>query len=90
MGEARTDRTGLRWVIAHRGPGLLNFCRLPVGRHGLPENPVHLTLGRKAPASEAPKARGNRFMALLSRPRADRLSNVGLQDRLPIYGERTL
>ena len=54
--EARTDRTGLCRLIARRGPGLPNLCRLLVGRHALPEHPAHLTLGGDASTSGTSKA----------------------------------
>jgi len=75
-GEARTDQTGLRRLIAHRGPGLPNLCRLVVGGHARPEPSLHITLGRDASASKTAIARGNLFIDLPSRPRADRRRNV--------------
>jgi hypothetical protein len=55
--EAGMDWAGLVRSIARRGPGLSNLCHLLVGRHALPEHPVHGTLGGAASASERPKAR---------------------------------
>ena len=52
--KARTDLTGLLWLIARRGPGLPNLCRLLVGRNALPEHPIHITLGGEASTSETP------------------------------------
>jgi len=54
--EARTDRTGLRRLIARRGPGLPNLCRLLVVRTALPENPIHLMLGGEASSSATTNA----------------------------------
>ena len=55
--ERRTDRSGLLWLRARRGPCLPNLCRLLVGRNALPENPVHLTFSEDASTSETPTTR---------------------------------
>ena len=53
---ARIDLDGFRRLIARRGPGLTNLGRLPVGRHVLPEHPIHITLGGDDSPCETPKA----------------------------------
>lgn len=55
--EARADLTRLLRLRARRGPGLSNLSGLLVGRHALPEHPIHLTLGGDASPFETPKAK---------------------------------
>jgi len=62
-----------------------NLCRLLDGSHVLPEHLLPITRGEDASTSKTPNERCNRFMALLSRPCADSLRNVGLQDPTPYF-----
>ena len=54
-GGAKTDLTGLLWLVAHGGTGLPNLYRLPVGGKAPPENPLHITLDGDASIPETPK-----------------------------------
>jgi hypothetical protein len=63
------DLARLRRLVVCRGPGPSSLCCLLVGPNVFQENSVHITLGGAASTSETPKAIGNLFMALISRPR---------------------
>ena len=52
--EVVAKATGYGRVQAHVPTGI---GRLLVGRHALPENPLHITLDRDSSTSETPKAR---------------------------------
>jgi hypothetical protein len=54
-----------------------------VARHARSGNPDHLTLGGDTYTSETPKTRRNCFKDCLSRSRADKFGNVGLQEPIP-------
>jgi hypothetical protein len=75
------DLTGLLLVIARRGSGFSNLCRLLLGRYALSDHLLHITLDRDASTSETSNATSNLFMDLLSRPRSDEASNRDLRNR---------